>query len=283
MTQDQEQTSGSESERAPAFTFKTVAKQGFQLPIGALEGDALDKAFAFRPYTMAEDKAIARDIAHDPQATESAKVTAALKHTLITLGSRDLSEAKPEQVEAAVKGMFFGDVMYAYLLLRIVSVGKEVKFPYSCPFCRTPFIFTGDLNTVRVTCFDDPSRLEDVVMLPMPWRVRGIDARRVLLRPSPWGMIEGRMPTPVHYQAAIMQGAIAGIDDKSEGPFAGERIRLAPTEVDTMPKRVVNLLNDAVAIANGGPRLNVTTACPSPQCKADLDEPLNWSFDNFFG
>jgi len=283
VTDSQDQTVEEGAEPVPAFTFRTVAEQGFKLPIGALEGDALDKAFAFRPYTMAEDKAIARDIASDPQATESAKVTAALKHTLITLGSRDLSEAKPDQVDAAVKGMFFGDVMYAYLLLRIVSVGKEVKFPYACPYCRTPFVFTGDLNTVKVTVFEDQSRLEDVVTLPMPWRVRGVEARRVLLRPSPWGMIEGRMPTPVHYQAAIMQGAIAGFDDKAEGEFAGERIRLAPTEIDTMPKRVVNFLNDAVAVANGGPRLNVTTKCPSPQCKAELDEPLDWSFDNFFG
>jgi len=283
---DPAETQGTETAAEPtaaAVRTATLADLGYNLPLGIPTGAVLAKAFAFRPYTMAQDKAIARDFEANADSTEAAKVTSTLKHLLVTLGDMDLSEAKPEEVEAHVKGMFFGDVMFAYVMARVASLGKGLSFPYRCPFCGTPFVFEGDLTTIRVRAFDTPESLEQFVTLPVPWKLRDKAVTRLLLRPSPWGMIEGKMHTPVHYQAAIMQGAILGADDKEDGPLDGERLRLTPFEVDSMPKRIINFLNDEVARTNGGPELSVRTTCPSPGCKRELDQPLDWSYESFFG
>jgi len=264
---------------------KTLKDQGYNLPLGLLKDGSLRKPFTFKPYTMAEDKAIARRIdSFGDGAPESVKVSFVLSQLLINLGGEDVSELEQGKRDLKVFGLGFGDIMYAYLMARVESLGPEVRFPSVCPWCEQAFTFDGDLLSVEVLTTEDPTELTKVVDLSVPWKVRGISATRVLLRPTPWGICHGKSVTPAEFQAQMYQGAIIGVDDKdpgSEDPIT--EIAMSPLDIDTLPKRLVNELDGAVNDLNGGPRLRLTTKCPHDGCGRPVTRPLPWGFDSFFG
>jgi len=263
----------------------TLKELGYTLPLGIPDGDSLKRDFALRPYTMREEKDIARKRDLDPSYPATSIVTDVVASLLISLGGEDLSDKDEGERVARVLGLFFSDVVYIYMMARMEAVGKDVKFPFLCPHCRQAFSFEGDITTTEIDCVDTPGELEREVDLPVAWTLRKQQTSRLLLRATPWGSLHGQSVTAVTFKAASFQGSIVGALLAGEDNPKEEirRLAITPMEVDTLTKRNINFLDEQVAKVNAGPSLIVQTQCPRPACNQPVRAPLGWDYDTFFG
>jgi len=273
-----EQPPEPEEGHVPDVSSSTFEEWGQRLPIGVLQGGSLHRDFAFRRWTMKEERALEKMRKKNRRLSMGALVTNVLAYMLTRLGPYDFETLDDGQRRMVVNQMWMPDVMYAYIYLRIEALGPEVKFPVECDKCGHKWKFAADLSRTDVTIAENPEalvrshELRDGIV-PPPGAGDEV-AHTVLLQPPTWQAMsalkqDGNMGD---VKLFLMSSAMRKI---GEG-----RIPAIPDVLEGLTKFDLEHLQRVIDDLTPGPELVLEVDCPS--CDHENKRSLDWSWDFFF-
>jgi hypothetical protein len=259
----------------PNVTVSTFEDYGSRLPIGYLKDGELHRGFAFRRFTMKEERALEAIRKKQRRMTMGSLVSTVLAHMLTRLGPYDMDSLDDGPRRLLVNQMYMADVMYAYIMLRIEALGPEVAFDVDCATCAHRWRFKADMTRTDVKVAEDLNSLvrrytmRDGVETP-----DGTTVKDLLLQPPRWHAMaslkaDGGMGDVKMF---IMASAIRQV---GEGKFPATADLL-----DTMTKYDLEHLQRAIDDLTPGPELVLEATCPA--CAAENRRSLDWSWDFFF-
>ena len=137
----------------------TLGELGRQLPVGIKTADGqLVKAFDHRRMKTKDEKAIAKHI--KARMTQGQHVSHVLAQMCDRIGPYEFDDnMKFEDRIIRIGQMFMGDVMHAYMSLRVAIIGPKVGLDVTCGGCRKEFRFFADLESTEVTTVTDDQDL----------------------------------------------------------------------------------------------------------------------------
>lgn len=263
----------------------TIQAMGASLPIGTVgtTGGKAIKDFTLRPWRMAEEKELGRLRAQHQDATLTQYVSMVLATMCMRLGAFGIESMKSfAEKRLAVSQMYMADVYYAYVWLRIQAMGPELALKLKCPFCRTDFNFTGDLNSteVYVPTADGDKALEWEFKLSQPVSLRGKQVAGFRMGQPRWSALDTADVAQGDSgagKALVINGSIRGfIGDDTE-------VVLAPDELDqVLVKRDLERLVVAIDKHMLGPVMSIEAECTAERCKKTWNAPIDWGYDRFF-
>lgn len=285
-----EATSGTDDKapKEPEKTKRTVLLKdlGANMPLGISITDGFARDIAVKPWRMKEERELGglRDANRD---SNMAQYVGMVLATLCSkLGHHNFDGMKFAERRVVIGQMYMGDVFYAYIWLRVQTMGNELKLKLTCPQCELKFDYTADLESVEVITADDLDALKWDYKLKHPFKLRGKDVANLTLGPARWNGMEmmsqgttGRNMGEA--KAGIIQGSICAIPDWLDDQKKPQSIMLGPDELDEMSKfdleRLTTLIDDNAL----GPNMAVEDKCT--KCGRNFMLPIDWSYDSFFG
>lgn len=270
----------------------TVGRRGMMLPIGVPKQDGtLEQSFTLRPYKSRIDRHLGhwrdanlRKFGED-QGQLLAHMTAKFVSLILeSVGGKTVSVTEDlnstPQAELEIHQWALADVLYVYYMARITSLGSDLVVSLSCQRCTWAGQQSFDLNTADVSYAESGKELDLWVDLKKPFTSReGQKIRSVRIGPVRWttlskpGALQNRM-SELGYHSLI--DAIYGINGNAKDPYT-----LTTDELDEMEKVDRIRIDLAVGAASPGVDLKTTVACP--KCGTLIVDPLNWTYDHFFG
>ena len=188
----------------------------------------------------------------------------------------------PAAGELAIHKWHFSDVLYAYVFARVQSLGPQLEASVSCPMRSCGFSGRGqfDLGTLEVRSAEKSEELFTWIDIKRPFPLRDGNGmcRSVRVGPVTWasmtrpGVMSGNMST---IALASLQDSIGAINRKDE-PYT-----LFESELDEMEKIDRVRIDKMAARVQAG--VELSTDIPCPKCNAPITNPLDWTFDFFFG
>lgn len=270
----------------------TLKEWGARLPIGFPKGKGLEKTFALRPFKAKVERHLGNWKEANGGKYNAGQLLAMQTAKLLSLlisqaGSTQLAVADDGDSSAAseleIHKWFFSDVMYAYIFSRVQSLGSELESPVVCPMNSCGFSGMGqfDLNSVEVTVADSVEELYSWVDLQRPFLLRDgqTQCKSVRVGPVRWatmtkpGVLAGNMSA---IALSSLQDSICAVNRKEDQPY-----QLSESELDEMEKIDRVRIDRLAGKASAGVDLNTTMKCP--QCGAPIVNPLDWTYDSFFG
>jgi len=256
----------------------TLAKLGPTLPIGIYGSDGkLHRDLRHSKWVLKHDKLISR-LRREYQAANQfmwASVVVAAMYEQI--GHHNMSDMKLEQKLAIISGMFFGDVMYAYMWLGRNTIGGNILLNLPCNRCfKIIEKFPADLDTLEVMVCSDPTIERWSHDLNEPLTMGEMKIHSLELGPPMWSPLETAGDeeglSEAETKAALIQGALQPVDGMQ---VTEEMLDEGLTKPDF--EDLVTGINDN----HIGPNLKVEDNCPL--CKRDFVSAIDWSYDSFFG
>lgn len=264
----------------------TLQEQGPMLPLGVINSDGdYSKDIATKRWRMAEERELG-DIRDKNRDVNVAQFVSMVLATMCTkLGNHDLEKMKPEERRAVISQMYMGDVFYAYVWLRMKTLGNELHLNLSCPNCRNKFPFVADLNTIEVDVCDGLDDSLWVYDLKEPFDIRGKQVTSLLLGPARWTSLEnmrgvGGMNTGAA-KAGVILGSIHGIANWKDDKGKPQKVALAESELDEMVKVDIESITNRIDEHAIGPNMSVEGVCT--RCRYNYKLAIDWGYDNFFG
>jgi len=256
--------------------------QGARLPLGVEGPDgSFRKDISVRPWRMKEERELGALRDQNKDANVAQYVSMVLGSMCTRLGLHDFEQPqmKLQQKQLAVGQMFIGDVFYAYVHLRLQTLGPELLLNLTCPGCQNKIEnFAADLNTVEVqTC----EKLADACWeyhLHSPITIRGKEVTDLVMGPARWNALEmlkgGGIGTakPAMIQASVH--ALGTIEDSHQAV-------ITEAELDEMSKRDIEALTKLIDKHSIGPNMAVEGKCG--KCGRPFRLPIDWGYDGFFG
>lgn len=284
-----EEATTTEEEKTEGIKRVTLAEQGPVLPIGVqLATEALGRDIATRNWTFKQERRLGerRKTMGDEGDNMARYVSAVLVTMCPSLGGHDFSKENEQELnEVKVGQMWLPDVMYAYVWLRYKALGHELPLTLMSPYTKKKFDWVGDLNTLTVKV---PHSIKDVYWdyeLKDPFTIRGKMAKRFVMGPQRWNMVEQLNPgnaTDAIAKAMAIKSSIHLIPDVSEHPIA-----LTDVDLDDMTKKDIESLASLIDKNGVGPvmvldvddpTVNVSPGNPPRKFLTQVD----WRYDNFF-
>ncbi len=196
-------------------------------------------------------------------------------------GHHNFESLNDEQKAVVISSMSQADVLYMYIYLRYLCIGKDVRLNIVCDRCGRGFPFTANLETLDVKGVEKPEDAEWTYKLSDPFKLRGEIAEALEMVPMPWATMENTIRNASRdgvenssIKMDIMLGCIRGRPGDSEHA-------MRPEDLDEMSKRDIEMLSAQIEENAPGPDMQVTGRCPS--CAGAFVHNLEWSYDNFFG
>ncbi|NIY18208.1 MAG: hypothetical protein GWM98_26760, partial [Nitrospinaceae bacterium] len=129
-----------------------------------------------------------------------------------------------DEAESLIKvgQLFFADVYYIYVIIRIQELGPEYEVGFACQRCGYAGKMTADLNTMDVHCVQDPSVLRREVPLLNGIRFRdGTIKKKVYIQPMVWAnMVTNEMkevgPDPLLLKLHFIKHCVIGVEGVEE-------------------------------------------------------------------
>lgn len=277
-----EQDSNKVADKA-RYETTTIAERGPVLPLGVFAGGSFHQNIGIRPWRLKEEKALGRKSQELGEKNIGSYVASVLAMMCTKLGNEDWSEWKEDDLaarELVVSQMFMPDVFYAYIWLRIQSVGHELRMTLRSPYTQKEFDFVGDLRTVEVKV---PKSINDCLTaykLLAPIEFRGQERERIILGPIRWYNVEN-FTNIGEASGAIIESAVYNIpSEEDEGPY--DEMQITEGELDEqLTKRDITGLIEAINENGFGPQMVVKAVCPTT--RKTFEAPINWRYDSFFG
>lgn len=261
---------------------KTIKELGPVLPLGVESGGEYHKGFSVKPWRMKEERELGALRDNNKDATVFQYVGMVLSAMLQQLGPYDFTKegVKFEQKRVWVGQLTMGDVFYAYVWLRIQTLGADLGLNVRCPGCsRSIENFTADLNSVEVTTAENMDQACWEYHLHVPFQARGKLVKTLVIGPPRWNALE-MLQGPGGYgtaKPAVIRASIMGLGTKEEA----DPLVITDSELDDMSKRDIEALVKQINDKTVGPNMAVEGQCP--HCKVDFRQPIDWGYDNFFG
>ena len=237
-----------------------------------------DQSFSFIDWTMKEEKELAKIQAKNP--TMGRFVSAVLCLMLKSIHGEDFAALDEKARILAINQMFLGNVLYMYVYLRYDQLSAEVKFDYTCPFCRTPVKnFTASLDDLDIdTKKVDYQEIIDYRLRKPVTLVKGDQLVEVVkLSMAKWDVME-RADTQESTDMASMKehtfkGSIKGFEGVTG--FATDEVVAKLHKID------IELLQKVIAEHNAGPTIVSEIECK--KCNNTFYRQIDWSYESFFG
>jgi len=278
----------------------TVRELGAQLPVGFPQQDGtLAKAFTLRPYKSRIDRHIGlweeanRDQFGTDQGMQLAMKVAKFVSLIVeSVGGKQLTLTEdgnsPEEREVEIAQWAFADVLYVYFYARLNSLGDQMSVDVACPSCNREY--TGDdslvfdLRDADVRLIEKPSEMDFWYKMKRPFRLRDKKTvcEQVRIAPMRWvtmqqpGVLSGSAMGQLGYR--MLADCICGINGNASQPYD-----FTDHEMDEMEKIDRVAIDKLAERVGGGLDLRVTVKCDNKDCQQPITNPLNWTWDHFFG
>lgn len=268
-----------ETETSPKTTTVQLKDLGPNLPLGILDSGSYVKDIAVRPWRMAEERELGRLRDANKDANVASFVSMVLSVMCTRLGCHDFEGMKSEQRRVLISQMFMGDVFYAYVWLRVQTMGNHLDLNLACAACGRKFPFQADLNTVEVETAETEDAASWSYTLRVPFKIRDQTASVIRMGPARWNALEmmdrhGGM-NPGMAKAGIIRGCFRGLADDDKPMLIGD------SELDEMSKWDLEKLTTEIDDYSIGPNMAVEGNCP--HCRSPFRSPMDWTYDSFFG
>lgn len=260
----------------------TIADLGPRLPLGVEDGNGkIYKDIAVRRWRMKEERELGELRDSNKDATVFQYVSMVLATMLTKCGQYDFDDEalKFEQKRLIIGQMIMGDVFYAYVWLRIKSLGPDLGLKVRCSKCTKPIEgFNADLNSVDVVTAES---MEDACWeynLRDPFQARGQQIQQLVIGPPRWNsleMLEG-IGGIGKAKPAVIRASVFGLGSKE----TADQIVATDAELDEMSKMDIELLTNEINDRTVGPNMVVEGKCP--YCQFTFNLPIDWGYDSFF-
>jgi hypothetical protein len=253
------------------------------MPLGVLGGDGqMHRQLAVRPWRLKEERALGHR-REELQGENMGKYVSVVLSTMYTrFGHHDWSgweDKNTVERELVISQIMMPDVFYAFIWLRVQSMGKDLPMGLKCPHCHAKtadFDWVGDLNTLEVRVPETPEGALWHYHLKTPITVRNKEVTHMVLGPPRWHHIEAIGDiTMGAAKASIIHASIKQMPEVQE-----DEIALDEAELDGLVKADIEALTDGIGANSYGPRMTVEPKCPKGH---SFDIPIDWRYDSFFG
>jgi hypothetical protein len=263
-----------------------LKEQGARLPLGIINTDGTyTKDIAVRRWRMAEERELGelRDKNRDANVAQFVGMVLATMCT--QLGRHKFEELKQEERRIHISQMFMGDVFYAYVWLRLQTLGSELHLNLRCPNCGFRFPLVADLETIEVDGCDTLEECMWEYKLKESFEIRGKEVTDLLMGPARWTSLEsmqgvGGLNTGAA-KASVILGSIHGIANWKDKDGKPMQVALAESELDEMGKRDIEAITNRVDEHAVGPNMSVEGSCQ--RCRYQYKLAIDWGYDSFFG
>jgi hypothetical protein len=278
----------------------TVRELGAQLPVGFPQPDgSLAKAFTLRPYKSRIDRHIGHweEANRDQFGSDQGKALAMKVAKFVSLivesvGGKPLALTEdgdsPEERQVEIAQWAFADVLYVYFFARINSLGEQLSVDAACSACGTQY--TGDNSLIFDLREADVRLVEKVEEMDLwyevrkPFRLRDKKTmcKSVRIAPMRWvtmmqpGVLSGSAMGQLGYR--MLADSICGVNNDGSAPYDFTDQEM--DEVEKIDRVAIDRLAEQVG---GGLSLRTVVTCDKKDCAQPISNPLNWSWDHFFG
>lgn len=259
----------------------SISELGKRLPIGFVdESGALHRDFSIRQWNWELEERLG-DVTSDADTNVMRYVSHVVAESLETLGTVDLGKLNPLQRLSIVSRMYYSDVLFIYVWIRIEAFGRQLRIePFPCERCHKSIEnFVGDLHTLEVkeVATDALSRTVE-----LEHGVRYADQIRKTLKVEPlrWAFFEsGDFTTAIRNAAKLKLMTIQhGVAEVVGMPRPATLTR---EHVKTMhPREILQLVRE-IDQCGGGLVMGIGGACP--YCHNEYQHVIDWRFSSFFG
>lgn len=268
----------------------TMAELGDNLAVGI---DGKDRALEFVEIFTEQELAIA-SILRQKSPNQARAATGILAYCLNRVGTRDFTggtDKKKRQMgkkdlAAQVSGWCQGDVMTAWMRLRMQEIGSKLVFErVQCQKCGTlGRKVAGDLNQMDVRVPVRPGAdisyeidLEEVSerlgMTIPPIKIGSREFTKFRARPYTWMAVEGLLDPANMNPLNLMTIYHADVR-----PIEAEQLFISPQT--KLRKRQIEALANEIAQHRPGPDVSMLITCD--QCGWEWKEGIDWSYNDFF-
>lgn len=268
------------SMRTVVSTSKTLVENGASLPIGIPDrSGAINRSIEVRPWRMKEERELGAIIERLKGSRVSQYVPSVLSVMCTRLGPHDLSAMKEVERQIIISQMWMADVFFAYMWLRVQTMGETVGMDLHCPACMAEIPFVADLNTMAVRSVEKAEDAQWWYDVRKPFQARNKEAKRLLIGPPRWATLENMSDqtgkNPGELKAAMINGSVIQIEG-----IEGQLV-LAHNEMDEMHKVDFEQLATMIDVNAVGADLSVEASCK--KCKQDFRASIDWTGEGFFG
>lgn len=268
----------------PERSIVTIADHGERLCIGHK-----DTSLSLRPWTTEEEMELG-ELAEKYRGASMWKTLEMVVSTMVAnFGGLTLWRETPDgdykpamselEREVALQGMYFADMLLAYVHIRIAALGPDLPVTLKDPYDNgKEFTFTADLRTIEV---EIPKSRDDLTFsyeLARPVKRGEKTIRSLVLGPHRWAVhtayeTSNRLMVPLDMCAH----AVNGVPDLLDGAFTMDRKIMASFKLQKLD---LSRISDALEAAAFGPKLILEV--PSPATGKPIVMPIDWQYSNFF-
>ncbi len=258
----------------------TVAEHGDSLLIGQAAGGTLSRDMSFKPWRMREEREIAASLEannHQQKMNAAEFASMVLGAMCPTLAGANLADMKPAERRLFISQLFMGDVLYAFIRLRIHAMGSVLTVNTACRSCGFKFPFDADLNTMEVTVAESLEDTRWTYDLKRPLVIRGKKVERILFGAPRWQTVEATHRNVSNTIVGARPDVIAACFLTAEGVDGGP---VAAVELDEMSKLDMECISAAIDRNTVSPDFSIEMDCPS--CKLHQTHVIDWHYGPFF-
>lgn len=280
-----EEPTSPEEKKSPGRIHTTLGEYRDKLPVGILHGGKLHKDITLKTWRTKDERELGKKFPNDAGMAEHVSIVVA--NMCSKLGPHDMNSMSDAQRSLVISTMYMADVFYAYTLLRLKVMGKDLKLTISCPTpgCGVEFPYVGNIETIEVTAVDD---LDDILWtyeLQEPIDIRKQKVEKFRMAYPKWSVMEeGRGNTnEAEVKAMTLLGSIVGINDSLEP------VSLIMSELDDLSKVDFECIIEGINEHYLGPKMGIEGVC-TPEICTKLKRgghkfifPIDWRYKNFFG
>ena len=274
-----------EPKKTPGRMRTTLGEYRDKLPIGILHGGKLYKDVILKPWRTKDERELGKKFPNDAGMAEHVSIVVA--NMCSRLGPHDMDTMKEAERSLVVSTMYMADVFYVYTLLRLKSMGKDLRLTITCPTpgCGVEFPYVGNLETIEVSYVDD---LDDILWdykLHDPIDIRKQKVEKFRMAYPKWSVMEeGRGNTnEAEVKTMTILGSIVGLND------INEPVSLTMSELDELSKVDFECLIEGINDHFLGPKMGIEGEC-TPEICTKLKRgghkfifPIDCRYKNFFG
>jgi hypothetical protein len=256
-----------------------LSERGSTLPIGILDSSGnVHRGIECREWRLKEEKELGQAL-EKVEVTRMGQYISTVIGTLCTqLGPFKLDTMKPAERSVIISNLWMPDVFFAYLWLRVQTMGNILNLKLGCPHCGTRFDYSADLNSVNINSVE---KFEDALWGYHPIKsleLRGKKVSEMTMGPARWAAIDA-LGDKVGKNFGIMKaglilGSIYSVDGVGGQAYADH-------ELDGMYKIDVETLTNQIDRSSLGPDMSVEDVCG--KCGKNYRSTLDWGNESFFG
>lgn len=257
---------------------QTIKERGPTLPIGIVDpsGSSLHKDIKLRPWRMKEERELGELRDKHKDSTIASYISMVLGTMCTKLGCHDFSNISLDQKRLIIGQMYMADVFYAYVWLRINSLGADFPVTFNPPWSNQEIKIAADLNSVETACAKEIKDIHWNYKLVNPITMRGKEITEFKMTQQRWYSLESINTTNSTNQTITKQSfllaSIMGCKELDED--------IAPTsqELDELTKLDLERLSFLIDDKALGPKMVIEGSHNG----REFTTPIDWGYDNFF-